>query len=234
MPYPVKDHRFPDATALVHALAGEIKVDLEEAIAARGTASLVVSGGRTPLALFRQLKDEPLPWGRVVITLADERWVEALDENSNERLVRENLLTGEAATARFIGLRNPSASAADGLDWTWRGLSRIPRPFDVVMLGMGNDGHTASLFPDSPGLAQALDATAAPACVAMRAPVAPQERISLNLAALLDSRRIILQIGGTEKWHKYQEARTPGPMSELPVRGVLHQQQAPVDVFWAP
>lgn len=230
----VKDHRFPDATALVHALAGEIKVDLEEAIAVRGAASLVVSGGRTPVALFRQLQEEPLDWSRVMITLADERWVEPLHESSNERLVREHLLSGEVAKARFIGLRNPSATAAEGLDWTWRGLSRIPRPFDVVLLGMGDDGHTASLFPDSPGLSQALDATAEPACVAMRAPVAPQERISLNLPALLDSRRIILQIGGTGKWQKYQEALGKGPLRDLPVRGVLHQQQVPVDVFWSP
>lgn len=230
----VKNHRFPDAIALVHALAGEIKVDLEEAIAARGAASLVVSGGRTPVALFQQLKEEPLDWSRITITLADERWVEPVHESSNERLVREHLLQGRAASARFIGLKNPSASAAEGLDWTWRGLSRIPRPFDVVMLGMGDDGHTASLFPGSPGLATALDASAPPACVSMRAPVAPQERISLNLAALLDSRRIILQLGGSGKWQKYQEAQAAGPMSDLPVRGILHQQLVPVDVFWSP
>lgn len=230
----IKDHRFPDATALVHALTGEIKVDLEEAIAARGQASLVVSGGRSPAKLFAELAREKLNWSRVTITLVDERWVDPTHEASNERLVREHLLTGEAVSARFIGLKNASSSAAEGLEWTWRALGRIPRPFDVVILGMGDDGHTASLFPGSPGIQAALDDLAAPGCVAMRAPVAPEERISLNLAALLDSRRIVLQIGGAGKWQKYQEARAPGAVHALPVRGVLRQQRVPVDVFWSP
>ncbi len=230
----VKDHRFPDTTALNHALAGEIKVDLEEAIAARGVASLVVSGGRTPVALFEQLRTEALDWSKVWITLADERWVESTHESSNERLVREHLLKDLAAKAHFVGLKNPSTAVAEGLEWTWHALSRVARPYDVVLLGMGDDGHTASLFPQSPGLAQALDTSAPPACVAMRAPVVPEERISLNLSALLDARRIVLHIVGAGKWQVYQRVQTPGPVNEYPVRGVLHQQQVPVDVFWAP
>jgi 6-phosphogluconolactonase len=230
----VKDHRFPNAIALDHALAGEIRVDLEEAIAARGMASLVVSGGRTPLSLFKSLSAEVVDWSRVWITLADERWVDPTSDVSNEHLVRKHLLTGRAASAHFIGLKNPSARVADGVEWTWRALGRIARPFDVVLLGMGDDGHTASLFPVSPGLAQALDTTAPPACVAMTAPISPEARISLNMASLLDSRRVILHIVGPTKWQVYQDAQQPGPATEFPVRGILHQQQVPVDVFWSP
>ena len=230
----VKDHRFPNDIALVHALAGEIRVDLEEAIAARGTASLVVSGGRTPISLFHSLSAEPIDWSRIGITLADERWIATDAVSSNERLVRENLLTGPAAKAHFIGLKNPSTRVEDGLAWAWQALSRIGRPFDVVVLGMGDDGHTASLFPNSPRVSQALDASAPAACVAMTAPVAPQERISLNMAALLDARRIVLHITGAGKWEIYKKACAAGPVSEFPVRGVLHQQQVPVDVFWSP
>jgi 6-phosphogluconolactonase len=230
----VHEHRFPNSIALSHALAGEIKVDLEEAIQARGAASLVVSGGRTPLRLFEQLSTEKLDWSHVCVTLADERWVETNDPASNERLVREHLLTNEAARARFIGLKNPAVTPEAGADWAWRALSRVPHPYDLIVLGMGEDGHTASLFPGSLALARALDASAAPACIAVNALAPPHARVSLNLAALLDARRIILHIEGESKWQVYHKARTPGSASEFPVRALLHQQEVPVDVYWSP
>ena len=230
----VHEHRFPDSMALAHALSGEIQVDLAEAVAERKAASLVVSGGRTPLKLFHQLRNEKLNWQNVWITLADERWVETAAQASNERLVRENLLSGAAATAHFVGLKNPAPTPEAGVEWSWRALSRVPRPFDVVVLGMGDDGHTASLFPGSLALARALDPAAAPGCVAVNALAAPHARVSLNLAALLDARRIVLHIEGDAKWQVYHRARTPGSAAELPVRAILHQREVPVDVFWAP
>lgn len=233
------EHRFPDAHALARALAGEIQVELQEAIAARGHASLVVSGGRTPVALFNQLAGELLPWDMVWVTLADERWVDVHDAASNERLVRVELLQRHAAAASFVGLKNAAATPEEGAEWAWRSLSRIKRPFDVVLLGMGDDGHTASLFPPtptnpSPHLAQALNTSTPPACVAMQAPVSPQARISMNLNALLDARRIILHIQGQTKWSVYQAAQARGATAALPVRAVLHQQIVPVEVFWSP
>jgi 6-phosphogluconolactonase len=99
---------------------------------------------------------------------------------------------------------------------------------------MGDDGHTASLFPGSLALARALDKTLSPACIAVNALTAPHARISLNLAALLDARRIILHIEGESKWQVYQRARAAGSEAELPVRAVLHQREVPVDVFWSP
>lgn len=230
----VHEHRFPDSTALAHALSGEIKVDLDEAIGVRRTATLVVSGGRTPLKLFKQLRTEKLDWSKVRVTLADERWVETTAEASNERFVREQLLIEQAADAHFVGLKNPAPTPEAGADWAWRALSRVARPFDVVLLGMGEDGHTASLFPGSLALARALDATAAPGCVAVNALTAPHARVSLNLAALLDARRIILHIEGESKWQVYQRARMPGSAAELPVRAILHQKEVPIDVYWAP
>jgi len=230
----VHEHRFPDRQALAAALAGEIKVDLEEAIPARGAGSLVVSGGRTPALMFRQLAAEKLDWKRVWVTLADERWVETTAEASNERFVRESLLIGPAAAAHFVGLKNPAPTPEAGADWATRALTRVPHPFDVVVLGMGDDGHTASLFPGSLALARALDPGAPPACVAINALVAPHARVSLNLAALLDARRIVLHIEGDKKWEVYQRARTPGTAAEMPVRAVLQQKEVPVDVYWAP
>jgi 6-phosphogluconolactonase len=230
----VHEHRFPDRQALAAALAGEIKVDLEEAIAARGAGSLVVSGGRTPALMFQQLRDEKLDWTRTWVTLADERWVETSSEESNERFVRENLLAGPAAAAHFVGLKNPAPTPEAGADWATRALTRVPHPFDVVVLGMGGDGHTASLFPGSMALARGLDPGAPPACIAVNALVPPHARVSLNLPALLDARRIVLHIEGAAKWTVYQRARTPGAAAELPVRAILQQKEVPVDVYWAP
>jgi 6-phosphogluconolactonase len=228
------EHRFPDAHGLVHALAGEIQVELQEAIAARGRASLIVSGGRTPVALFNQLATEKLAWDKVWVSLADERWVDPSETTSNEQLVRTELLRERAAIAQFVGLKNAAATPAEGIDWAWRSLARVTRPFDMVLLGMGDDGHTASLFPNSPNLSEALNTALAPACVAMQAPVSPQARISLNLNALLDARRIILYIQGEAKWALYQTAKAHGSVLQLPVRAVLHQQTVPVEVFWSP
>lgn len=228
------EHRFPDQAALVHALAGEIQVDLEEAINARGKAGLVVSGGRTPAPLFAQLARESLDWGKVWITLADERWVDANSEVSNERLVRMTLLQERASKAHFVALKNTAATPEAGADWAWRALTRVPRPFDLILLGMGDDGHTASLFPGSMTLARALDSAAPPGCIAVNTMSSPHARLSLNLSALLDARRIILHIQGANKWAVYQRAKAAGSPHELPVRAIVHQQLVPVDVFWSP
>jgi 6-phosphogluconolactonase len=228
------EHRFPDIQALVLALSGEIRVDLSEALAARGTASLIVSGGTTPGPLFAQLSREELDWSSVWIGLTDERWVDAADPQSNERLVRDVLLQSRAAQAHFVGLKNPAPTPESGVDWAWRAMKRLPRPYDVVVLGMGEDGHFASLVPNSLGVLRALEATAAPACVAMHSLNAPHPRVSQNLSALLDARRVVLMIRGDAKWSVYQRAKQAGPMTELPIRAVLTQQHTPVDVFWSP
>jgi 6-phosphogluconolactonase len=230
----VHEHRFPDSMALAHALAGELKVDLEEAIGVRGSGSLVVSGGRTPAKLFSVLRTEKLDWAKVWVTLADERWVDVTVPESNEKFVREALLTDRAAAAHFVGLKNPAGTPEGGADWAGRALTRVPRPFDVVVLGMGDDGHTASLFPGSLALSKALDSTVAPGCIAVNALAAPHARVSLNLAALLDARRIVLHIEGESKWQVYQRALAPGSAAELPVRAILHQKEVPIDVYWAP
>lgn len=230
----VHEHRFPDSIALAHALSGEIKMDLEEAVAARGVASLILSGGRTPVRLLQQLRTEKLDWQKIWITLSDERWVDTTSDDSNERLVRDTLLSGAAALAHFVGLKNPAPTPEAGADWSWRALSRVPHPYDLVVLGMGDDGHTASLFPGSLALARALDATAPPGCIAVNALTAPHARLSLNLAALLDCRRVVLHIEGEKKWQVYLRARTPGSVAELPVRAILQQREVPVDVYWCP
>ena len=226
--------RYPDLDTLSRELAAGIAADLAAAMEARQVASLVVSGGRSPVKLFEHLRGLTIDWSRVRVALADERWVDPADSDSNERLVREVLLKDAAAAARFTGLKNACASADLGAGLAWSTFNGVPRPFDVVVLGMGDDGHTASLFPGSPNLELALDETAAAGCIAMRAPTAPEARLSLNLTALLDSRRIVILITGESKWRTYIAAVGPGAALRMPVRAVLRQQHAPVEVVWAP
>ncbi len=156
------------------------------------------------------LREEQLDWSRVCIALADERWVDTDDPDSNEKLVRDHLLRGPAAAASFHGLKNGAPTPDMGAVSAWETFARVPRPFDAVILGMGDDGHTASLFPGSPNLPSALNPAAVAGCVGMWSPVAPQPRLSLNLSALLDSRRIVLLINGAGKWRTFLAAAAPG------------------------
>lgn len=227
-------HRYPDADGLARELAARVAALLAAAIAARGLAGLVVSGGRSPVTVFQVLRAQPLAWDRVCIALADERWVDPEDAASNERLVREQLLQDRAAAARFLGLKNAAPTPDQGAVSAWETFARVPRPFDATLLGMGEDGHTASLFPGSPNLRQALNPEAAAGCASMWAPLPPQARLSLNLTALLDSRRIFLLLSGDAKWQTLLSACDAGPAEQLPVRAVLHQRHTPVDVYWSP
>jgi 6-phosphogluconolactonase len=230
---PVEVKRYPGADALAERLADDIASSLGEAIAQRGLASLVVSGGNSPIKLFEALRTRPLDWSRVCVALADERWVDATDAGSNERLVRDALLRGPAAAARFTGLKNAAPSPDLGAISAWETFAPVPRPFDVTVLGMGDDGHTASLFPHSPNLRSALDPSAVAGCVGMWAPTAPHARLSLNLSALLGSRRVYILILGDAKWRTYATASGPGPVEDMPVRAVLRQDRTPVEVVWA-
>ena len=226
--------RYPDTAALTEALAAEIIAALEDGMRRGGSASLVVSGGRSPVALFEKLSSVELDWRRVWIALTDERWMQTTSRDSNEHLVREHLLRNAAAKANFVGMKTDAAQPGDAVASSWSAIAPLPRPFDYLLLGMGDDGHIASLFPDSPGLERALDPLLPPACVGMIAPLAPRARMSLNLSALLESRRIGLLILGSGKWATYERAGADGPVADMPVRALLRQRQVPLTVYWAP
>src|SRR5580692_5200945 len=226
--------KFADSGSLSRALSSQLAANLSMAIAARGLASLVVSGGKSPIKMFELLRAESLDWSRVCIALADERWVDSTDPDSNEKLVRDVLLKDGASAARFLGLKNGAPTPDLGAVSAWETFARVPRPFDAVILGMGDDGHTASLFPGSPNLPGALNPAAAAGCVGMWSPAPPKARLSLNLSALLDSRRITVLITGESKWRTLSAARDPGPEQEMPIRAVLRQTRTPVEVMWSP
>lgn len=227
-----REHRFADRRTLARELARTIAADLGAAVRERGEASLVVSGGSTPEPLFVALRREPLRWERITVTIADERWVALDDPASNERLIRRFLLKGQAGKARWIGLKNAAPTPEEGREACERALAAIARPFDVVVLGMGEDGHTASLFPAAVNLAAGLDPAAGASCLPVRPPRAPHARMSLTAAALLNSRRLVVHITGAAKWTVYQRALGPGPVQELPIRAFL--RAAPREIYWAP
>jgi 6-phosphogluconolactonase len=228
--------RFADQDALAHALVESVTRQLHAALAA-GSASLVVPGGRTPVPFFNQLSQSPLEWNRVHVTLTDERWVDVNDTASNERLLREHLLRDAASTAQVLGLRGDSTVAGDavaGADRAWQRLGTIQRPFDVVVLGMGEDGHFASLFPGDPASERGLDLTQPPGCVAVHAPVAPSLRVSLNLSALLQARQLVLLATGERKWLLLRQEQVAATSQHLPVHQLLAQRHTPVTVYWCP
>jgi len=228
-------HTGDSPAVLFETLADAVAARLSAAIASRGHASFVACGGTTPGDLYDVLSQRALSWEKVTVTLSDERWVEPSSDRSNEHLVRARLLTGRAGVASFVALKTGHARAVEAETEVHERIAAIARPFDVVLLGMGNDGHTASLIPGAAGLARALDASD-PALA--RAIVPPPEtgmgeRMSLTLRALLDSAAIFLLIRGDDKRAAYDRAGSGSDIREVPVRGVLLQDAVPVETFWA-
>ncbi|HMN14023.1 MAG TPA: 6-phosphogluconolactonase, partial [Bellilinea sp.] len=144
------------------------------------------------------------------------------------------LLQGKAAAALFVPLWNGAATPTEAIAERTTALAALPRPIDALVLGMGEDGHTASLFPGAAGLAAALDPNSTALLAAIDPPAAPHPRLSLTLAALLDSRRIHLPIGGAAKQAVYRRARASGNSAQWPIAAVLRQARVPVRVYLAP
>ncbi|CAG2131432.1 6-phosphogluconolactonase [Ralstonia mannitolilytica] len=227
-------HAATDAAAQVQALATSIASTLAHVIEDQGTACLAVSGGRSPIALFAALRVLPLRWADVSITLVDERAVPPDHADSNARLVREHLLQDAAAAARFFPLVLPLQVHGGSVDVD-ACVATANAPFqqpDVVILGMGDDGHTASLFPDAPELPDGVDRTKPPGYLPVRPGTAPHRRISLNLSALCAARRLFLSIAGPIKRAVFDTAAQDVAQPALPVSYVIHQREVPLDVYW--
>ncbi|MEE4143256.1 MAG: 6-phosphogluconolactonase [Halieaceae bacterium] len=220
-------HIFPGTAELDRALAKYLAGRLQTDIECHGHASLAVSGGGTPRGMFRRLSSCELDWNRVWLTLVDERQVATDSPASNERMLREHLLQNRAAAAHFVSLAD---NGTGGLEALGRALGAIPRPFSAVVLGMGDDGHTASWFPGAANLPALLD-PANPADVAETTPVtAPHRRLTLTLAAVTRSREILVHITGEAKKTLLENARA----DQHPVAAILQQTVTPASIWWAP
>jgi 6-phosphogluconolactonase len=225
------EHLFATGADAAADIATRIAAILSDAIAARGVASIAVSGGRSPRPVLEALSATDLDWSKVVVTLVDERWVSPDSSDSNERLVRETLLQGAAASARFVPMKNDAADAYAGQPAVEAAFAALPWPLDIVLLGMGDDGHTASLFPEGAELTEGLASKAL--TIAATPPVAPHQRMSLTAHGVLQSRFLFLQISGAGKKAVYDRALAGGAIEELPIRLALLQDDVPVEVWIA-
>ena len=221
---------FPDADTLSAELADQVAEGLKSSIAARGRATLAVSGGTTPIRFFECLSVFELDWSRVTVTLADERFVPPSSKRSNEKLVRDNLLVGQAAAASFVPLYSQTADVEDAARAAAVAIAALGLPLDILVLGMGTDGHSASLFPDANEADALLTATPGPAVLPVHAPSAGEPRLTLSLDTLSNARAIYLHIEGTEKRAVLERADN----ENLPVAAVLEAARTPVVTYWAP
>ncbi len=229
----IERREFATGAELAPAFAAWSGAILREAIAARGIALLVVSGGSTPKRFFQALSGETLDWTRVIVTLADERRVADDHPRSNAKLVRETLLVADAAKAEFAPLADARLSAEYELAAANARVARLPAPADLVVLGMGDDGHTASWFPGAVGLADAMDISARAPVAAITAPGAAEPRLTLSGRVLLRARKIALQIEGPDKLATLAKALGDGPTEAMPIRAVLRQAEDRLTIFSA-
>lgn len=219
---------FTSPTAQAEALAQAIVGDLERVINKGELAVLAVSGGRSPIALFQYLAKHPLDWSRVTITLVDERMVSADHADSNARLVREHLLQGPVAAATFLPLAFDPADEVRSISLACAAW-QTPT---VAVLGMGDDGHTASLFPDAAELGAGLDLQVLLPIIGVTPPAAPHRRLSMTRKALLQCGKLYLSIQGEGKRTVFEQARQAQDR-RWPVSYFLDQQETPIDVYWA-
>lgn len=224
---------FADKATLAKELAEAVADRIRAAIAERGSASIAVSGGSTPGKFFTALgKTRDIDWNKVVVTLVDERWVDETSDRSNALLVNEKMLQGPAAIARFLPLYSGGDEPTEeAVARTNALIAGLPQPFAAVILGMGNDGHTASFFPGGDTLDAAL--TGAGPTLAIRAPAAGEPRITFTLPRLLETDGLYLHIEGDEKASVLDAALGDGPVEDMPIRAVL-RSGAPVSVYWCP
>ncbi|GAB5506186.1 MAG: 6-phosphogluconolactonase [Rhizobiaceae bacterium] len=226
----VRWHEFGSSDAIAAALAERIASVLTDAVAARGGATLAVSGGRTPRHLFDALSQTEIAWNNVSVTLVDERFVAPDNERSNEKLVRDRLLQNHAAAAKFVPLFRPGVSLEEAAKAASVDIDALSPPLDVVVLGMGPDGHTASFFPNAENL-EALYANAAGSAVLpVLAPSAGEPRLTLSAQLVAAAGLLVLHTEGEERRSILTAALAEG---ELPVARVLQLADTKPQIYWA-
>jgi len=230
LPQGVSAHAFKSPVLLAESLALAVARQLGEAIEARGTATLVVSGGRSPVAFFQHLAKQKLDWANVVVSLADERWVPVEHVDSNAGLLQRYLLQGPAAKAQFLSLYSASANLEQAAEQADRLLAELPK-IDVLVLGMGDDGHTASLFPNSPNLTEALQVDGTRRCWPMLAPTVPHQRLTMSRALLASAQVTVLSISGQSKLATLSDALAGDDVAAMPIRAFL---QPTLEIYWCP
>jgi 6-phosphogluconolactonase len=225
------EHYFAARDEASVAAAEHIAAALRTQLNSQDDAALIVTGGSSPARCYTELAATELEWSHVHVLLSDERWVPATDDNSNEKLVRKTLLVDNAADAELVPIYSAATSAVERCLELNELLPALPLPFACTLLGMGEDGHVASLFPDAENLAAGLDENSADWCIPVATAASPHPRVSLTMKTLLNSEQIVLLIFGQTKRDVYEQAKaTP---DAFPVSKLLSQDRTPVHIFWA-
>ena len=218
-------HSFPDIASLSQSLAHYIETALLHTLNRQQHAILAVPGGNTPRHYLPALAKCALPWDRITVTLTDERWVDTDDEQSNERLVKHYLMQHLPQTAHFAGLKTTHTDPFTAVESVHHRLTALPLPLSLALLGLGEDGHIASLFP---GMNPEMPTTHH--CVAVTPPIAPSPRISLSLTLLAQSEQIVLVVTDQNKRRLLDHIQTE-PDATLPIVWLLQRIQRPIAVF---
>ena len=232
----VRARDFADAVALAEGLATAVAADLRRAIAARGVATLALAGGNTPRRFLQALSRQSLDWTKVRVLPVDERWVPNTDPRSNERLLREHLLQGEAAAAELLPLYRPVETPEVALQSVAGDIAHRALPLDVAVLGMGEDGHVASLFPDLVRRDVGLSPSGRAPVLAIRTAAAPEPRITLTLSAIFTAPALYLHIEGAIKRGVLADALAEGvnPGTALPVHAFVIGAPTVPALYWCP
>lgn len=227
-------HNFSTRDDLDTNLANQVANLLAEAIKHKGRASIAVSGGSTPKGFFAQLANKDIDWKKVTITLADERWVAIDSDASNTQLVFKNLLQGPASVAKFFHLKQGEELTEDTLADLNVAANNTLLPLDVLILGMGEDGHTASLFPCSEQIEAGLSRDNSNALISVQPTTAPHQRISFTFSALAQSKHVFLHLCGENKQKVLDKALASQDIFDMPIRAFLHDESLTTQIYWAP
>ncbi len=234
----IQIHKYTSRDELFSAVADRCQEQLKITLDKNNEASFVIPGGSTPGPAFKQLANSSLDWKKITVAQSDERWLPSNHPQSNQGLTERTFLIENAKEAKYVAMKNPHDRAIDGEAQCNRDYLEFSSPFSLTMLGMGLDGHVASLFPNSKPINQALDLTNSNICIAIDGsgcPVAGDypERMSLTLAAILNSDLIILLLTGEAKLEVINLAKKENKPEKYPVSGLLNQTNTPVEIFWA-
>ena len=222
---PLQRKVFPDIESLSQGFADFAATALQNTLSRKPQATLVVPGGSTPCHYLPALAKCKLPWDRITVTLSDERWVDVNDDQSNEKLIKQHLLSHLPANTSFIGLKTAHDNPFDAIETLHQRLDSLSLPVSLTVLGLGEDGHIASLFPG-----MNPDVLSTRHCIAVAPPIAPSLRMSLSLEILANSEQIVLVVTGERK-QRLLDRITKKPDPELPVVWLSQSTKATIAIF---
>lgn len=228
------------AQLLAELLADTMVEQINHCIAEDDLAVIALSGGSTPKPLFKALANRQVDWAKVIVTLVDERWVDESHELSNAAFLKEWFVSPLSIKPTFVSLYQTGELNAQAIEQVLSNYCEVtgssvaePRAFDIVILGMGGDGHTASFFPDAENINSLVNVNNPDYLLTCESPSTQVPRITWSLPMLLNTRFLALHFTGADKKGVFDQAQQSGLISDLPIRSALFQQQTPLQVYYS-